>query len=129
MGNGPNEPEHCDMPVGSTVLHAPSGTFIRSPHGDDLVMSVVRITSVTVEDWNEVATDSGFVETEDGGKWRLVQFRSTSWVRVECDSAGDVTGFNGLGLSTHHDPATGAVAVKSFPDAASTKLRPVCIAP
>jgi hypothetical protein len=117
------------MPVGSTVLHAPSGTFIRSPHGDDLVMNVVQITSVTVEDWNDVATDRRFVEAEHGGEWRLVQFRSTSWLRVECDSAGDVTGFSGLGLSTHHDPATGAIAVRSVPEATSTKFRPVCIAP
>lgn len=97
---------------GATVLHAPSGTFIRDAGGGDLSMTVPVITGVAIADWADVADH--WIESGDSTLTHHIRFHAGGTVQVVLDLDGEITRLDCERTNPRTDFQTGVVTVSPY---------------
>lgn len=109
-GRPEEDRELVEFGPGDTVLHAPSCTFVRTRHGDDLELTLPPISRVLVDDPSEVVNQSICVDDDDG-LLHTLEFSGGSWARINYDCDRSIVGLDGYGLKCHFEEATGVFTI------------------
>lgn len=95
-GDPAKDGDHLLMDHRDTVLHAPSGTFIRTPDGVDVSMTVPVISGVAISDWAEVADHQ--TARDEATVSHCLRFHGGGELNVVFNLQGQILSLSGKGL-------------------------------
>jgi len=114
LNDDPDHDQHLVLDRGSTVLHAPSGSFMHDDGNGGMSLTVPEINGVAIADWAEVAQYE--LVTEAGKVTHRIRFHAGGEVLVEYTHEGELIGLAGEHTSSYYDFRTGVITFWPYRD-------------